>query len=123
MRNRIFCITACALILMCGCKTASAPLPAGAVNGLDAQVNAILQAGHAAVVQYDADVKAGFSPVPAYASIMSNLTTALNTADPLYQAYHAQLVSAPQTAEPAQLVTATAQVQSLLNQIPGSVGK
>jgi hypothetical protein len=109
-------------LALTGCKTVSAPLPTGAINTVDAQINAILQAGHAAVVQYDADVAAGFAPTAAYKAILSNLTNALNIADPMYQSYHATLMTAPSTAEPESLVTATAQVQNLLGQIPGTVG-
>lgn len=120
--RRQFSLTAVLLVaFLCGCKPVAAPLPAGAVNTVDAQINAILQAGHAAVVQYDADVKAGFAPTAAYQTIMTNLTNALNLADPLYQSYHGTLISAPATAEPDSLVTATAQVQNLLGQIPGTV--
>lgn len=110
-------------VLLCGCKPATTPLPTGAINTVDAQINAILQAAHAAEVQYSADVTGGFVPTAAYAALMGQLKTALNTADPLYIAYHQQLTTSPLTAEPAQLVTATANVQTLLGQIPGTVGK
>lgn len=109
-------------LLLVGCvHNVTAPLPAGAVNGVDAQINAILQAGHAAVVQYNTDVSSGFVPSVAYKAIMTNLTTALNVADPLYQGYHVTLMTAPQTAEPQSLVMATANVQSALNQVPTAV--
>ena len=75
--RRQFSLTAVLLVaFLCGCKPVAAPLPAGAVKTVDAQINAILQAGHAAVVQYDADVKAGFAPTAAYQTIMTNLMEA-----------------------------------------------
>ena len=101
-----------------GCKTVTTPLPANAVNSLDAGINEVLQAGHAAAAKYQADVAAAtFTPTPAFKSRMTTLIKALNVADPAYQAYHAALVANPAAAEPAPLASAISTVSSSLSQI------
>ena len=44
-------------VVLTGCKPA--PLPQGAYTAPDAQINEDLQAAHAALLQYSADVKSG----------------------------------------------------------------
>jgi hypothetical protein len=116
---RTLALLAIALALpLAACKSATAPLPTGAVNTLDASINADLQAAHAAVVQYEADVKAGtHTPTAQEKSVVNTLIAALNTADPLYQSYHAQLVANPAAGEPQQLIDALAAVTSNLTAI------
>lgn len=107
-----------AIALPTGCKPANAPLPTGAVNAVDAGLNANLQAAHAAVVQYEADVTAGkHTPAAGEKAIVNNLITALNTADPLYQSFHAALVANPNSGEPADLAAALAAVTANLTQL------
>ena len=101
-----------------GCKTTPAPLPAGAVNSVDAGLNENLQAAHAAVVQYQADVTAGkHTPTAAEKTVVNALIVALNTADPLYQSYHAALVADPTAGEPQQLIDALAAVTANLSAV------
>ena len=112
----------CILVLLAmeistiGCKTTPAPLPTGAINAVDAVLNANLQAAHAAVVQYEADVTAGtHTPTASEKSVVNTLIVSLNTADPLYQSYHAALVADPTAGEPAQLAAAVTAVASNLS--------
>jgi hypothetical protein len=101
-----------------GCKPASAPLPAGAINAVDAQTNADLQAAHAYVAQWQADVKAGkYTPSAQEKSIFSSLVTGLNTADPLYQSWHTALATSPTTGEPAELSAAITAIEQNLAQL------
>jgi hypothetical protein len=101
-----------------GCKTTPAPLPAGAINSVDAGLNENLQAAHAAVVQYEADVTAGkHTPDATEKAVVNKLIAALNVADPLYQSWHAALVADPTAGEPQQLIDALAAVTANLNAV------
>ena len=110
-----------ALGLVFGCAK-PAPLPTGAINAVDAGLNANLQAAHAAVLQYEADVNAGkHKPTVTEAAIVNKLINALNTADPLYQSYHAALVADPTVGEPQQLIDALNAVATNLSAIQALV--
>lgn len=123
MRNKIRVVLLCAFLgfglgWAMGCKPASAPLPAGAINAVDAQTNADLQAAHAYVAQWEADVKAGkYTPSSQEKAIFNNLVTGLNTADPLYQSWHTALASQPNTGEPANLSAAVTAIEQNLAQL------
>jgi hypothetical protein len=104
------------LVVGCAVK-ANAPLPQNAVNATDAEINAILQAAHAAVVQYDNDVAAGFVPSAALKTAVSQLTNALNIAQPLEQTFHTTLQSNPGAAEPPALSTAVSQVSAAMTNL------
>jgi len=106
-----------------GCRKQLAPLPTNAINSVDAQLNSILQAGHAAAVQYQGDVKAGFKPAPQFKAVMKTLIDALNIADPLYQSYHSALVANPSAPVPSDLSNAVAKVGSALGSLPSTVSK
>lgn len=109
---------------MTGCKASVAPpLPPGAANQLDAQINEVLQAGHAAAVKYESDVTAGFNPSAAFKATMTQLVNALNIADPLYQTYHATLATNPAATEPPALSAAVTSVSNSLTQITSEAGK
>ena len=102
------------LIPMAGCKPA--PLPQGAYTAPDAQINEDLQAAHAALVQYAADVKSGAHVPTAQEKVVVNkLIDAVNIADPAYQSYHAALAANPTAPEPAALIAALANVASNLS--------
>ena len=115
--KRTIALASIALALcLSGCKPATTPLPTGAVNTLDAQINEDLQAAHAAVIQYEADVIAGkHTPTANEKVVVNQLIAALNTADPIYQNFHAQLVANPTAGEPQQLIDALAAVTANLN--------
>jgi hypothetical protein len=122
--KRIISITAVCLMAIClfGCKAANTPLPAGAINAVDAQINANLQAAHAAVVQYEADVAAGkHTPDATEKAVVNKLIASLNFADPLYQNYHAQLAANPAAGEPQQLADALTDVSQNLSAIQSLV--
>lgn len=108
--------------MLTGCihQPVSAPLPAGAINATDASLNEVLQAGHAAAVQYGTDVANGFVPSPALKTAMAALISALNIADPLYQSYHNLLQTQPGAGEPAALASAVVQVSQALATITAS---
>ena len=114
-------LAAFALGLALGCAK-PAPLPTGAINAVDAGLNANLQAAHTAVVQYEADVNAGkHTPTPEEKVIVNQLIAALNTADPLYQSYHAALVADPTAGEPQQLIDALTAITTNLSAIQALV--
>ncbi len=123
--RKIFAAIAFAAILAfpLGCIHKPQPLPAGAINQVDAGINSVLQSGHAAVVQYQSDVANGFKPTPLFAQTVLGLTRALNYADPLYQAYHETLKSNPGAPEPPALATAVSQVQISLQAVQQQGGK
>lgn len=112
------------VVAFAGCKTAATPpLAPGAYTPLDQQINAVLQAGHAAAVKYESDVTAGFNPSAAFKVTMQQLVNGLNIADPLYQQYHAVLATNPTALEPAQLSTAVTSVSNSLTAITNQAGK
>ena len=101
-------------VVLTGCKPA--PLPQGAYTAPDAQINEDLQAAHAALVQYAADVKSGaHAPTAQEKAIVNKLIDAVNIADPAYQQYHAALAANPTAPEPAALIAALANVASNLS--------
>jgi len=119
-------------VTVIGCKAANTPLPTGAINATDAQLNANLQAAHAALVQYQADVVAGkFTPDPTTTIIVNKIIVALNTADALYCApvngacsptsYPAQLMANPAAGEPAQLAAAMTTIETNIGAIESLV--
>jgi hypothetical protein len=107
-----------------GCKTAAAPpLAPGAYSQLDMQINAVLQAGHAAAIKYETDVTAGFVPSAAFKTTMQQLVNSLNIADPLYQQYHAVLATNATALEPPALSAAVTGVSNSLTAITNQAGK
>ena len=111
-----------AVMLMAGCVPKNQPLPAGAINAADAQLNANLQAAHAALVQYEADVTVGkHTPSADEKSLVNKLIVSLNTAEILYEVYHEQLVVNPAAGEPQQLIDALAAVTTNLSALQALV--
>jgi hypothetical protein len=107
---------------MAGCAPKNQPLPTGAVNAVDAQLNANLQAAHAALVQYEADVTAGkHVPSADEKALVNKFIVSLNTADVLYQSYHAALVANPASGEPQQLIDALTAVTTNLSALQAFV--
>jgi hypothetical protein len=79
---------------------------------------------HAGAAQFDADVVAGkFTPTAAEKTAYNSVASALNVADPLYQQWHAALVTNPGAGEPQQLIDAAAIVTANINTILAAVGK
>lgn len=122
-----------AIVVLEGCAAQKpVPLPIGAINAVDAGINANLQAAHAAVVQYEADVTAGkHTPDATEKVIVNKLVASINVADLLYcgpvngqcapSSYHAQLVANPSVGEPQQLIDALAAVAANLTAIQSIV--
>ena len=110
----------CIALVLAGCKTASAPLPTGAINSVDATINESLQAAHAYVTQWQTDVACKVAstactphtPTAAETTLMGKVATDLNIADPLYQQFHTALAANPGAGEPANLAAALAAVTS-----------
>jgi hypothetical protein len=133
--KRIALFTALAVgLCMIGCKAANAPLPSGAINAADAALNANLQAAHAGLVQYEADVTAGkHIPDATEKVIVNKVIASLNLADVLYcgapavgspcaaASYHAQLVANPAAGEPQQLIDAMTAVTTNLSALQALV--
>lgn len=106
------------LVLFSGCAhNVNTPLPQGAINQPDAETNAVLQAGHAAADRYETDVKNGFVPSASLKVAVANLVKALNIADPLYQAWHATLLTNAAAPQPAALPSAVSQVSASLTAV------
>ncbi len=117
MKKTLASLVLIATIAFVGCGhlvTASTPppLPAGAVNQIDADANSLLQAAHAfasritsAVQSTDPSVHIELTDVQK--NLLIQLNIALNTADPLEQAYH----NAPTVANQVALQNATPAVQ------------
>jgi hypothetical protein len=111
--KRILLVASVLICILAGCKTVNAPLPAGAVNQVDATINESLQAAHAYVAQWQKDVASGAHVATATEkTVMTKVVTDLNIADPLYQQFHAALVANPGAGEPADLAAALAAVTS-----------
>lgn len=109
MKKALLCIT----LILAGCKAVNAPLPAGAVNNVDATINESLQAAHAYVAQWQTDVASGkHVPTATEKTIVGQVVTDLNIADPLYQQFHTALAANPAAGEPANLAAALAAVTS-----------
>jgi hypothetical protein len=109
-----------------GCSHKLAPLPTGAINSVDAQINADLQAAQAGLKQYEADscnpapvtpCTPTHTPTTAEKAVVNDLINAYNAAFPIYQAWHAQLVSNPTTPEPQQLATLLGALAGDLTQV------
>lgn len=116
----IFIVAALALIIVisgCAHQPATVTLPPGAFTPADAQINSVLQAGHAAADQYIKDRSSGFTPSIPLALVMSKLIHSLNVADPIYQAYHETLKANLSAPEPQQLVTVIKDIQTAMNNI------
>ena len=99
-----------------GCKKQTTPLPANAVDRVDATANSILQPAHAfaarisaAVQSTDPNVHIALTPVQL--QVLNDLNKALNIADPLEQAYH----NNPTSVTASQLQAATAAVTQKLS--------
>lgn len=101
-------------VALTGCaKQVNAPLPALAVDQIDATVNSILQPAHAFAADLSAavlstDPQVHIELTAAQKNILIQLNKALNVADPLEQAYHALPTSITAT----QLQNAAAQVST-----------
>jgi hypothetical protein len=87
-----FALATClALLFIAGCaKQVTAPLPAGALNTFDADSYRVLSDAHAAIQSIRDDAAAGKITLNAGQKVVVNHVIADdNTADHLYQAYHA----------------------------------
>jgi hypothetical protein len=122
--NKLFALLlACGLSLgmLAGCAK-QAPLPTGAYAPADASINEDLQAAHAALAKYSADVASGLHVPSAQEKVVINkLIDAVNIADPAYQSYHAALAANPTAPEPAALIAALASVTSNLSALEALV--
>jgi hypothetical protein len=116
MKRAILAVVAslCILPVMVGCaKQVNAPLPAMAVDQVDADANTILQPAHAFAARLTAavlstDPQVHIELTASQKSVLMALNKALNIADPLEQAYHAQ----PTSTAASQLQAATTKVST-----------
>ena len=101
------------LVLGLGCaKKAAAPLPAGAINSFDATTYRALADAQAAINSFKSSVSSGqVTETPAIKTALNQVIQDYNSADALYQAYHA---SQGQTAT-APIQTAVTKLQTDVN--------
>lgn len=123
--KRIVLFTVCILgmFAIAGCHKPM-PMPTGAINATDAAINENLQALHAGVLQYKADVAAGkHTPTNNEKVLLNKIILTLNEADGIYQSYHNALKADPTLGEPAELsaliAALTANITSLETFIEG----
>jgi hypothetical protein len=104
---------------LAGCNKPS-PAPAWAVTAPERTVGDILAAANAAVVKYEADVKAGVAGTDntALKSVMTQIQQALVIAQPAYNTWNSALKANSDAAEPAVLVTSVSTLQNSLSQLP-----
>ena len=102
-----------------GCKQQSKP-PAWALTVPERTVGDIIASANAAVVKYEADVKAGVPAAanPQLKAVMRKIQQALTVAQPGYNTWAAALKANPNAPQPAELAGAIASLQSLLAQLP-----
>jgi hypothetical protein len=110
-------------VLFVGCKTAATSVPTapGYITAQEQTVGEVIAGANAAVLKYEADVKAGtYTPTPAMKTAISALQQALVIADPLATAWHQSLVTNAAAPEPAQLATAVSTINTNIAALPGA---
>jgi len=112
--KRYLVVATLGLALLGGCaKHVNAPLPAGAVDSIDASTNSILQAAHAFAARITAAVQSTDPNVhidltASQKSVLVNLNKALNIADGLEKSYHQNATSVTANALNAAVANVTA---------------
>jgi len=119
-------ILLCSVLFLAGCVHSgqiATPLPAGAINQLDATTNSLLQTAHAFAARISSAVQSTDSNIHIELSatqkgLLNALNRSLNIADPLEQAYHAS--GTPSSASALQ--AAANDVQSKLTAAQNGIG-
>jgi hypothetical protein len=104
-------------LLLIGCKTVTT-LPAWAPTAPIATAGESIAAANAAVVQYEADVKAGYVPSPTLNAIMSDIQQALVIAQPAFDQWETAARANAAAAEPVALPTQLTRISTDLSQLP-----
>jgi len=104
-----------------GCKTV-APLPVWAPNSSVAVAGEAIASANAAVVQYEKDVQAGFTPTVALNNVMSDIQQALTIAQPAFNAWEAAVRANPSATEPTALPSALTRISTDLAKLPSTAG-
>ena len=123
--KRILALTALGvgfIILLAGCKTVQAPLPAWAPNSQIAVTGEAIASANAAVMQYENDVLAGFVPSPTLKTVMSDIQQALVIAQPLFDGWEAAVKTNPAAPEPASLPSQLTRISTDLSKLPSLAG-
>lgn len=99
--------------------------PAWAITAPERTVGDIIAAGNAAVVKYEADVKAGVAGTDnaTLKAVMSDIQKALVIAQPAYVTWANALKANPAAQESADLAGAIAAIQNALNALPSTYSK
>jgi hypothetical protein len=105
---------------LAGCKTVTTVPPPWAPNQAIATAGEIISAANNAVVQYEADVKAGFVPSPALNSVMSDIQQGLAIAQPAFNEWEAAARANPTAAEPSALPAAIQRISTDLGKLPST---
>lgn len=106
------------LLAACHKKTATAPVP-GAINTFDSTTYRALSDAQAAINSFKADLAAGkLTETPAIKTALNQVIADYNSANALYQAYHA---SGGGTAT-APIAAATTQLQTDVNNLAATGG-
>ena len=123
--KRILALTALGvgfIVLLAGCKTVQAPLPAWAPNSQIAVTGEAIASANAAVMHYENDVLAGFVPSPTLKTVMSDIQQALVIAQPLFDGWEAAVKTNPAAPEPASLPSQLTRISTDLSKLPSSAG-
>ena len=106
------------LIMTTGCHRAAPP--AWALTAPERTVGDIIASANAAVVKYEADVKAGIPAAsnPQLKAVMQKIQQTLVVAQPGYNTWSAALKTNPNAPQPAELSGAIAALQAVLGQLP-----
>jgi hypothetical protein len=105
---------------LAGCKTVTTVPPPWAPNQAIATAGEIISAANNAVVQYEADVKAGFVPSPALNSAMSDIQQGLAIAQPAFNEWEAAARANSTAAEPSALPAAIQRISTDLGKLPST---
>jgi PBP1b-binding outer membrane lipoprotein LpoB len=94
MKKLLFVLMLAACLILAGCAakttTSTTTLPAGAINTTDASAYRVLSDAKAFLSSIQSSTAAGtLTLTAAQKTVVNNLITASNTADQLWEAYHA----------------------------------
>ena len=129
--KRIFALTALGvgfIVLLAGCKTVQAPLPAWAPNAQVAIVGHAIDSAYSTITGYEQDqtdckaqptlTKCPGVSNPAIHAAVQKMQQAYAIAQPEFKQWQKAIQANPDATEPADLASAISTIQAVLNQWP-----